>query len=89
MFLWSLFGAISLTDSLSARCLHRDGYILIAAYNTAIQKASASWGFVVEDDIHDTIEIEQEDVIGEGAEAVQKPKDWTFRRAGNLRAWGA
>lgn len=71
-----------------------DGYILIQAFNNALGSSSRSWGFVPDDDIHDTLNAVPT-TRGDGSatsEAVADEKSnegWTFRRIGNLTAWAA
>ncbi|WVQ81331.1 hypothetical protein IAT38_003454 [Cryptococcus sp. DSM 104549] len=59
-----------------------DGYILIHAYNSALLASSKPWGFIPDEDVHDTLSFA-------GGEAERKDKEWTFRRVGNLTCWGA
>jgi len=56
----------------------RDGYILIQAFNSALHVSSKAWGFIPEEDVHNTLNAGGE----EG-------KEWTFRRVGNLTCWAA
>ena len=61
-----------------------DGYALIHAFNAVVLSSSKPWGFIPEEDIHDT--------ISHGASLSpdsEGSKEWTFRRIGNLTSWAA
>jgi len=61
-----------------------DGFALIHAFNAVVQSSSKPWGFIPEEDIHDTISR------GAGlAPDGEGSKEWTFRRIGNLTCWAA
>ena len=61
-----------------------DGFALIHAFNAVVLSSSKPWGFIPEEDIHDT--------ISHGASLSpdsEGNKEWTFRRIGNLTSWAA
>ncbi|RXK38462.1 hypothetical protein M231_04227 [Tremella mesenterica] len=64
-----------------------DGYILVRAFNACLLSSRKTWGFISEEDVHDTITgtagTTSPDEVDEGK------KDWTFRRVGNLTCWAA
>ncbi|KAK8844136.1 hypothetical protein IAR55_006930 [Kwoniella newhampshirensis] len=68
-----------------------DGYILIQAYNAALLSSSKPWGFIPEDNVHDTLTSVVDDTVlsSAGEEGIRKEKEWTFRRVGNLTCFGA
>ncbi|OCF40418.1 hypothetical protein I317_05785 [Kwoniella heveanensis CBS 569] len=69
-----------------------DGYILIHAYNASLLRSSKPWGFIPDEDVHDTLSstlagaATDAPVADEGG---KKEREWTFRRVGNLTCWGA
>lgn len=70
--------------------MHRDGFILTQAYNTAVSSSAKSWGFIPEEDIHDTARLPE--ISGASTPDVEegkRDKEWTFRRVGNLTCWAA
>lgn len=63
-----------------------DGFLLIQAYNAVVRASAKSWGFVPEEDIHDTIS----GVAGKSTPSEETGgREWTFRRVGNLTCWAA
>ncbi|WVF65347.1 hypothetical protein IAT40_000073 [Kwoniella sp. CBS 6097] len=72
-----------------------DGYILIHAYNASLLRSSKPWGFIPDEDVHDTLSSAPSAAATEsgagsgGDEGGKKDKEWTFRRVGNLTCWGA
>jgi hypothetical protein len=65
-----------------------DGFILTQAFNAAILASPKPWGFIPEDDIHDTVS----GVVESGYASLtddKAAKEWTFRRIGNLTCWAA
>lgn len=70
----------------------RDGFILIHALNAALHMSPRSWGAVPDEDIHDTLQARTAPGISGSRtpETDEKGSEgWTFRRIGNLTAWGA
>ncbi|KAJ9116302.1 hypothetical protein QFC22_004742 [Naganishia vaughanmartiniae] len=72
----------------------RDGFLLILAFNTVLRRSTTgSWGFVPDEDVYDTLDsgtaAPADSIIAEEGTLARKQKDWTFRKAGNLRCWGA
>ncbi|BEI92491.1 uncharacterized protein CcaverHIS019_0501190 [Cutaneotrichosporon cavernicola] len=52
-----------------------DGYLLAHAYNAYLLTSARPWGFVPDEDLHDTLGVEE--------------GEWTFRRSENLTCWAA
>jgi hypothetical protein len=65
-----------------------DGFILTQAFNVATLASPKPWGFIPDDDIHDTVSgvAESGSVTATDDKAA---KEWTFRRIGNLTCWAA
>jgi len=65
----------------------------VQAYNAAVHSSHRPWGFIPEDDVHDTVRNASSASPPPGedgeAEASTKLKEWTFRRVANLTAWAA
>jgi hypothetical protein len=66
--------------------------MIILALNTALHSSPRSWGFVPDEDIHDTLNAAPH--IGSGSTTPdgideRSSEGWTFRRIGNLTAWAA
>ncbi|ORX39246.1 hypothetical protein BD324DRAFT_618983 [Kockovaella imperatae] len=68
-----------------------DGYLLAQALNIVLLTSSKPWGFISEEDIHDTLKSDSTlsgstipDVVED-----KKEKSWTFMRIGNLTCWAA
>jgi hypothetical protein len=68
-----------------------DGYLLVQAYNALVHTSHRQWGFIQDDDVHDTIRNSSitPPPDEDGTESSAKEKEWTFRRVGNLTAWAA
>ncbi|KAJ9092943.1 hypothetical protein QFC19_008541 [Naganishia cerealis] len=75
-----------------------DGYLLTLAFNTVLGRSAGSWGFIPDEDVYDTLDsgITTADPSSHAAEytgdetpSARRQKDYTFRKAGNLRCWGA
>ncbi|KAJ9099117.1 hypothetical protein QFC21_003996 [Naganishia friedmannii] len=71
-----------------------DGYLLALAFNTVLRcSATGSWGFIPDEDLYDTLDsggtTTADSSYVEGETSARRQKDWTFRKAGNLRCWGA
>ncbi|CAK9781856.1 hypothetical protein CC85DRAFT_329884 [Cutaneotrichosporon oleaginosum] len=52
-----------------------DGFLLAHAFNAYLLTSTRPWGFVPDEDLHDTLGAEE--------------GEWTFRRAENLTSWAA
>ncbi|WWC72891.1 uncharacterized protein I206_106855 [Kwoniella pini CBS 10737] len=73
-----------------------DGYILIHAYNSSLLKSTKPWGFIPDEDVHDTlsssISISSDHTTptkGGSREEGKQEKEWTFRKVGNLTCFAA
>ncbi|WVQ93022.1 hypothetical protein IAU59_000085 [Kwoniella sp. CBS 9459] len=80
------------SDDFAARFLSAlsDGYILIHAYNASLLRSSKPWGFIPDEDVHDTLSTSTADGNATSTdEGGKKDREWTFRRVGNLTCWGA
>ncbi|WVW79571.1 hypothetical protein I302_101540 [Kwoniella bestiolae CBS 10118] len=84
------------SDNFESSLLSRlsDGYILIHAYNSSLMRSSKPWGFIPDEDVHDTltslstsgqVSPSKNGISDEG----RKEKEWTFRKVGNLTCFGA
>lgn len=62
--------------------------MLVQAFNSAVMASTKPWGFVSNEDIHDTLSAASTEASSE-ADAREKARDWTFMRVGNLTAWAA
>ena len=69
-----------------------DGFLLAHALNAVLLSSSKAWGFIAEDDIHDTISTEagrSGSTTPDPNEETKKDRSWTFMRTGNLTSWAA
>ncbi|ORY33013.1 hypothetical protein BCR39DRAFT_520717 [Naematelia encephala] len=79
------------TETFQSELLSRlsDGYILSQAFNAALHRSSKAWGFIPDEDIHDTLASAVGGSVTPGEDVKTGEKEWTFRRAGNLTCWAA
>jgi len=64
-----------------------DGYLVIMAFNSAIDRSDAAWGHIAHEDVYDTLGKDPEGNVD--ATGKINPSNWTFRRVANLKCWGA
>lgn len=69
-----------------------DGYLLVQAFNALVDSSSRPWGFIHDEDVHDTLGAAATAAAAaemESGDATVIVREWTFRRVGNLTCWAA
>lgn len=64
-----------------------DGYLCIIAFNAFLQRSPSPWGFVPMDEVYDTVGLGAATI--EATTDSKTKRDWTFRKAENMRCFGA
>jgi hypothetical protein len=81
---------VRLFSRLRRALTRRDGLLLIHAFNLVVLSSPKPWGFVPEEDIHDTLSATHGESATPASQAEERvSKKWTFRRVGNLICWAA